>query len=81
MKRRMLSTNSKFGISVICICDLARPLYLVTFSALRWTVLMDGVSGTLYEGEKFQLLFKFTPKYPFDSPEVSSLFLFFFLFY
>lgn len=31
---------------------------------------MEGVSGTLYEGEHFQLQFKFTNKYPFDSPEV-----------
>lgn len=31
---------------------------------------MDGVDGTLYEGEQFQLLFKFNNKYPFDSPEV-----------
>lgn len=29
---------------------------------------MDGVEGTLYEGEHFQLLFKFNNKYPFDSP-------------
>jgi len=33
---------------------------------------MDGVDGTLYEGERFQLQFKFTSKYPFDAPEVSS---------
>lgn len=39
---------------------------------------MEGAVGTLYEGEKFQLLFKFTPKYPFDSPEVSK-YLFSFL--
>uniref|UniRef100_A0A8D0HAS8 UBC core domain-containing protein n=1 Tax=Sphenodon punctatus TaxID=8508 RepID=A0A8D0HAS8_SPHPU len=26
--------------------------------------------GTLYEGEKFQLLFKFSSRYPFDSPQV-----------
>lgn len=32
---------------------------------------MDGVEGTLYEGEHFQLLFKFNNKYPFDSPEVT----------
>lgn len=31
---------------------------------------MEGVTGTLYEGESFQLQFKFTNKYPFDSPEV-----------
>lgn len=36
----------------------------------RWVVHMEGAAGTLYEGEKFQLQFKFSPKYPFDSPEV-----------
>ncbi|KAH9363727.1 hypothetical protein HPB48_020461 [Haemaphysalis longicornis] len=39
----------------------------------QWTVDMEGAKGTLYEGEKFQLLFKFTSKYPFDSPEVTFL--------
>lgn len=34
---------------------------------------MEGASGTLYEGEQFQLQFKFSNKYPFDSPEVSFL--------
>lgn len=37
----------------------------------RWIINMDGVEGTLYEGEHFQLLFKFNNKYPFDSPEVT----------
>lgn len=37
---------------------------------LQWTIRMEGVPGTLYEGECFQLQFKFTNKYPFDSPEV-----------
>lgn len=32
---------------------------------------MEGAPGTLYEGEKFQLLFKFSNRYPFDSPQVS----------
>lgn len=40
-------------------------------SLMRWTIHMDGAVGTLYEGEKFELLFKFSPKYPFDSPEVT----------
>lgn len=31
---------------------------------------MEGAQGTLYEGEQFQLQFKFSSKYPFDSPEV-----------
>ena len=31
---------------------------------------MEGAQGTLYEDEQFQLQFKFSPKYPFDSPEV-----------
>ncbi|EDS43865.1 ubiquitin conjugating enzyme E2 [Culex quinquefasciatus] len=34
---------------------------------------IDGVEGTLYEGEHFQLLFKFNNKYPFDSPEVTFI--------
>ncbi|XP_048487455.1 ubiquitin-conjugating enzyme E2 W isoform X1 [Plutella xylostella] len=38
-----------------------------------WTVHMEGVPGTLYEGEKFVLQFKFTNKYPFDSPEVTFI--------
>jgi len=34
---------------------------------------MEGASGTLYEGEHFQLQFKFGTRYPFDSPEVVNL--------
>ena len=30
--------------------------------------------GTLYDGEKFQLEFKFGSKYPFESPEVKMIF-------
>uniref|UniRef100_A0A3P9MFF9 N-terminal E2 ubiquitin-conjugating enzyme n=1 Tax=Oryzias latipes TaxID=8090 RepID=A0A3P9MFF9_ORYLA len=37
---------------------------------IRWIVDMEGAPGTLYEGEKFQLLFKFSGRYPFDSPQV-----------
>lgn len=36
---------------------------------------MEGAPGTLYEGEKFQLLFKFSSRYPFDSPQVTAAFL------
>ncbi|XP_045558804.1 probable ubiquitin-conjugating enzyme E2 W-B isoform X1 [Salmo salar] len=36
----------------------------------QWIVDMEGATGTLYEGEKFQLLFKFSGRYPFDSPQV-----------
>ncbi|XP_053212004.1 ubiquitin-conjugating enzyme E2 W-like isoform X1 [Panonychus citri] len=42
-------------------------------SLTQWTVDMEGASGTLYEGEKFQLQFKFSSKYPFDSPEVTFI--------
>lgn len=31
---------------------------------------IEGATGTLYEGERFQLGFKFTSRYPFDSPQV-----------
>ena len=37
----------------------------------QWRVLMDGPEGTFYEKETFTLNFKFGPKYPFDSPEVT----------
>ncbi|KAH8367122.1 hypothetical protein KR084_001478 [Drosophila pseudotakahashii] len=36
----------------------------------EWKINIKGFEGTLYEGEDFQLLFKFNNKYPFDSPEV-----------
>ncbi|XP_043545099.1 probable ubiquitin-conjugating enzyme E2 W-B isoform X2 [Chiloscyllium plagiosum] len=39
-------------------------------SITQWIVDMEGAPGTLYEGEKFQLLFKFSGRYPFDSPQV-----------
>lgn len=35
-----------------------------------WNVHMKGADGTLYHGEDFQLQFRFSSKYPFDSPEV-----------
>lgn len=38
-----------------------------------WIVDMEGAKGTLYEGERFQLQFKFSSKYPFDSPEVTFI--------
>jgi len=34
---------------------------------------IDGAPGTLYDGEKFQLLFKFSDQYPFDSPQVTFI--------
>lgn len=40
---------------------------------LRWKINIGGFDGTLYEGEHFQLLFKFSNKYPFDSPEVTFI--------
>lgn len=37
---------------------------------LRWRIHITGAEATLYEGEHFTLQFKFSPKYPFDSPQV-----------
>ncbi|XP_055917220.1 ubiquitin-conjugating enzyme E2 W isoform X1 [Eupeodes corollae] len=39
----------------------------------EWKINIEGFEGTLYEGEHFQLLFKFNNKYPFDSPEVTFI--------
>ena len=36
---------------------------------------MDGAEGTLYSGEHFRVSFKFTEKYPFDSPGVSCVYV------
>ncbi|KAK2193969.1 hypothetical protein NP493_4g11047 [Ridgeia piscesae] len=36
----------------------------------EWIVDVTGAAGTNYEGETFQLQFKFGPRYPFDSPQV-----------
>uniref|UniRef100_A0A8C1WUZ1 N-terminal E2 ubiquitin-conjugating enzyme n=1 Tax=Cyprinus carpio TaxID=7962 RepID=A0A8C1WUZ1_CYPCA len=54
---------NKHGISE-CI------LIHTTLCLSRWLIDMEGAPGTLYEGEKFQLLFKFSSRYPFDSPQV-----------
>lgn len=45
----------------------------VSQNLTQWIINIDGVEGTLYEGEHFQLLFKFNNKYPFDSPEVTRV--------
>jgi len=35
---------------------------------------MQGAEGTLYDGDRFQLQFKFdTERYPFEPPEVNNL--------
>lgn len=43
---------------------------IFTIFICRWIVDLDGAPGTLFEGEKFQLAFKFGSRYPFDSPQV-----------
>jgi len=45
-------------------------LVLCIFCNRRWVVDVTGAAGTLYEGERFKLQFKFGARYPFDSPEV-----------
>ncbi|EDS33517.1 ubiquitin conjugating enzyme E2 [Culex quinquefasciatus] len=45
----------------------------VSQNLTQWIINIDGVEGTLYEGEHFQLLFKFNNKYPFDSTEVTFI--------
>ncbi len=40
---------------------------------LRWRIHISGADGTLYEGEHFTLQFKFSLKYPFDSPQVHKM--------
>ncbi|XP_060077140.1 probable ubiquitin-conjugating enzyme E2 W-A [Ylistrum balloti] len=35
----------------------------------EWTVDLEGAPESIYEGEKFQLMFKFGARYPFESPQ------------
>lgn len=46
---------------------------LTSQNLTQWIVHMEGAKGTLYEGEQFQLQFRFSSKYPFDSPEVTFI--------
>lgn len=41
--------------------------------AFRWVVEIDAAKGSLYEGQTFQLKFKFNERYPFDSPTVTFI--------
>merc|ERR1719424_1122399 len=36
----------------------------------EWVIRIDGVPGTLYDGEHFKLRFGFPQRYPLESPEV-----------
>ena len=40
------------------------------FLFCRWLLHLNGAPNTLYAGESFKLRFKFSGKYPFDSPQV-----------
>lgn len=70
----MFSTCVPVSHKVLCdkLCDkYVKALTLILLCLfIRWVIDMEGASGTLYEGEKFQLLFKFSSRYPFDSPQV-----------
>jgi hypothetical protein len=50
---------------------LLEIIYFYFYSRIRIDI--EGAPGTLYAGENFQLLFKFTDQYPFDSPQVIKL--------
>ncbi|XP_067678368.1 ubiquitin-conjugating enzyme E2 W-like [Haliotis asinina] len=39
----------------------------------EWIVYINGAPESLYEGENFQLHFKFGSRYPFDSPQVTFI--------
>lgn len=38
----------------------------------RWIINVEGVRGTIYEGERFQLQFIFSKKYPLEPPQVNN---------
>uniref|UniRef100_A0A8C6GQV9 Ubiquitin-conjugating enzyme E2 W n=1 Tax=Mus spicilegus TaxID=10103 RepID=A0A8C6GQV9_MUSSI len=77
--KRVFRIQSRSAHSTIAVMAQAVGLRLLRNCAAKgvcrtglvmWIVDMEGAPGTLYEGEKFQLLFKFSSRYPFDSPQV-----------
>lgn len=54
-----LSVNPPDGLAVEDADDYA-----------KWRIVISGAPGTIYEGERFTLEFKFTPSYPLEAPEV-----------
>ncbi|KAL0091306.1 ubiquitin-conjugating enzyme/RWD-like protein [Phycomyces blakesleeanus] len=56
---RDLSANSPEGVSIEEANDFK-----------RWQLRIKGAPNTLYEGEEFDLEFRFSPSYPLESPEV-----------
>lgn len=61
---------------MVLICESTRKetkKFSHRISLFRIRIDIEGASGTLYAGEKFQLLFKFTDQYPFDSPQVHCI--------
>ena len=51
-------------------------MFLMTFDFTELMLNSLGYNflpGTLYDGEKFQLEFKFGSRYPFESPEVTNM--------
>ncbi|GFO47558.1 ubiquitin-conjugating enzyme e2 w [Plakobranchus ocellatus] len=42
----------------------------VSSTLSEWIVDIEGAPNTLYEGERYQLQFRFSPRYPFESPQV-----------
>lgn len=39
----------------------------------QWVVDIEGAEKSLYDGERFQLQFRFSPQYPFEPPEVTFI--------
>ena len=39
----------------------------------EWIVNIDGAEASLYQGETFNLRFRFDERYPFESPEVTFI--------
>ena len=67
---KLLQTEShRTKLVSSCLC-----IYVKDFTGIIKYCLYFCFLGTLYDGEKFQLEFKFGSKYPFESPEVKMIF-------
>ena len=68
-KRRIIAEEEKFRKEG----SEAEGLQLQVMGEDVWHVTFTGAENTVYAGERYTLRIRFTPQYPFDSPEVVFL--------
>jgi ubiquitin-conjugating enzyme E2 W len=70
----MSRVNKRVAKELERLCaDPIPGITIVPEDSSEWIASFSGASGTIYEGEEFNLRFRFSQEYPIDSPEVIFL--------